>query len=94
MSIKGYRRPILSLIHAKNQFPTRPPAQINAAIIDASSTVNFASNGVASDERKGKLGETHPQAMPYVIANKFTAKSKGKNYLVQDVQSGKLKDIQ
>lgn len=64
MNINGYRRPNRLLNQAKRKFPTKPPAQINAAINDFSSTVNLTSNGVSSDDKYGKFGETHPQAIP------------------------------
>lgn len=50
-NINGIFRPYLSVIHAKNIFPKKPPAHNSAAINEASPMVNFASNIVSSDDR-------------------------------------------
>lgn len=80
MIINGYRRPILLLIHANKIVPTNPPAHTSAAINDFSSSVNFASNGVWAEDRNGNIGDTHPQAMPYVTAKKFAVIYNKKKY--------------
>lgn len=50
-NINGNFRPYLSVIHAKNRFPKKPPAHNSAAINEASSMVNFASRIVSSDDK-------------------------------------------
>lgn len=58
-------RPNRSAIHPETTFPTKPPAQRNAPIHEASSDeIGPLGSGESDDCRIGSEGEVHPQHRP------------------------------